>query len=114
MIDIHFTTANNTTWSLMVMLYSQHISSSFPGSFENLYDFTAPFSDQLNESWDITEDSILSVTSSFVGFIRVNEYKITALTDTSMWLTYGHMMHHYSGISGLSLKVLLPTVPKTN
>lgn len=68
------------------------LASSFPGSFENLYDFTAPFSDQLNESWDITEDSILSVTnSSFVGFYSgVNEYKITALTDTSMWLTYGH------------------------
>ena len=68
------------------------LASSFPGSFENLYDFTAPFSNQLNESWDITEDSILSVTnSSFVGFYSgVNEYKITALTDTSMWLTYGH------------------------
>ena len=35
------------------------LAGQFPGSFENLYDYTAPFDDQL-DSWDLTQDSILS------------------------------------------------------
>ena len=68
------------------------LANDFPGSFENLFDYTAPFNDQLNESWDISQDSIFTVSNnSFIGFYSgVNEYKITALTDTSLWLTYGH------------------------
>jgi len=68
------------------------LANDFPGSFENLFDYTAPFNDQLNESWDISQDSIFTVSNnSFIGFYSgVNDYKITALTDTSLWLTYGH------------------------
>ena len=68
------------------------LASSFPGSFENLYDYTAPYTDQLNELWTLGEDSILTVSNnSFIGFYSgVNEYKVTNLTDTSLWLQYGH------------------------
>jgi len=70
------------------------IADQYPGSFENLADFTAPYDNRLNESWSITEesDTLLSVSSdSFIGFgTGVNTYKIIELTDTSMQLVFGH------------------------
>ena len=33
------------------------IGTTFPGAFENLYDWTAPFNDMPNETWDLTTDS---------------------------------------------------------
>lgn len=68
------------------------IAGQFPGSFENLYDYTAPFDDQLDESWDLTQDSMLSFSNiASIGFYTgVNEYKVELLNDTAMWLKYGH------------------------
>ena len=68
------------------------LSGDFPNSYENLGDYTAPFSDQLNESWNITKaaDTMISVSgSSFIGFwTGVQDYRIINISDTSLWLQY--------------------------
>ncbi|MEJ6588202.1 MAG: PKD domain-containing protein [Crocinitomicaceae bacterium] len=70
------------------------IQDQYPGAFENLADFTAPYDNRLNESWSLTEeeDTTISVSGdSFIGFgTGVNTYKIIELTDTSMYLAFGH------------------------
>ena len=68
------------------------LAASFPGSYENLYDYTAPFDDMLNENWNLTTDSILTLSNnSLIGFYSgVNEYKVTLLNDTALWLQYEH------------------------
>ena len=78
---------------------SNELAADFPGSFENLGDFTAPYSDQIDELWTLTEDedTMLSVSgSSFIGFWSgVADYKVIQLTDTSLWLQY---QHHAGGL----------------
>ena len=71
------------------------LAGDFPGSYENLSDFTAPYSDQLNESWVVTEgavDTTLSVSgTSFLGmWTGYNDYKIIQYSDTSLSLSYKH------------------------
>jgi hypothetical protein len=70
------------------------LAADFPGSYENLYDYTAPYTDQLNESWTLTEgaDTTISVSgSSFIGFYSgVSTYKILSISDTELWLQYKH------------------------
>ena len=70
------------------------LAGSFPGSYENAGDYTAPYDDQLSESWLITEGATntLSVSNnSFIGFYTgVQEYRILELTDSTMSLQYAH------------------------
>ena len=70
------------------------IADQYPGSFENLADFTAPYDNQLNESWSVIEGSDTTLTvsgNSFIGFgTGVNTYKIIELTENSMYLAFGH------------------------
>ncbi len=76
------------------------LSSDFPGSFQNLGDYTAPYTDQFNESWVVTEgaDPTLTVSgSSFMGmWTGYREYKILQYSDTSLWLSY---KHHEGGLT---------------
>jgi len=62
----------------------------FPGSYENLYDFTAPFEDPLPGNWDISDDSTLTLSNNMhMGFYTgVNEYKITKLNEDTLWFEY--------------------------
>ena len=68
------------------------LGPNFPGAFENLYDWTAPFDDMINESWDLSTDSILTLSSGApMGFYSgVSEFEIMQLDDTSMIVKYGH------------------------
>jgi hypothetical protein len=68
------------------------IGSTFPGAFENLYDWTAPFNDMPNETWDLTTDSVLTLSNAApMGFYTgVSEFQITQLNDTSLIVKYGH------------------------
>ena len=76
------------------------LSGDFPGSFENLGDFTAPFPDQLDESWFVNEglDTTLTVSGqSFLGFwTGYQTYKILQISDTSLWLSF---KHHEGGLT---------------
>ena len=75
------------------------LSSTFPGSFQNLFDYTAPYTDQLNESWQLTEgtqNSISISNNAFIGFFTgVRTYNILEMTDTTMQLQY---KHHEGGL----------------
>ena len=84
------------------------LSAQFPGSFQNLGDFTAPFADQLQQSWLLTEGNENTITlsgNSFMGFYSgVNEYRILDITDSTMSLQY---KHHSGGLQWyLKLKSL--------
>ena len=84
------------------------IANEFPGSFQNLFDYTAPFADQLNESWLLTEDTDPTITisgSAFLGFYTgPRVYKILSATDSTLHLQYGH---HAGGLKWyLKLKTL--------
>ena len=75
------------------------LAGQFPGSFQNLGDFTAPYTDQLQGSWLLTEGDQTSIslsTNSFLGFYTgVNEYRILEITDSTMHLQY---KHHAGGL----------------
>lgn len=75
------------------------LAGEFPGSYENLGDFTAPYPDQLDETWTITigEDTTLELSgNSFMGFYSgVKEYRIIKLNDTALWVQY---KHHEGGL----------------
>ncbi len=84
------------------------ISGSFPGSYMNLGDYTAPFNNLIDQSWTVTEgtDTTLSLSNNaFVGFYTgVNTYKILSYTDSTLYLQYGH---HAGGLNWyLKLKAL--------
>lgn len=69
------------------------LAASFPGSYQNLGDFTAPYPDQLGESWslDETENTITISNNAHLGFFTgVREYRILEISDTTMSLQYGH------------------------
>ena len=70
------------------------VADQYPGSFENLADFTAPYNNLLNESWSVIEGADTTITvsgDSFIGFgTGVNTYKIIELTENSMYLAFGH------------------------
>jgi PKD repeat protein len=73
---------------------NNELQANFPGSFENLGDFTAPFADRMGESWLLTQgtDDILSISGdAFLGFYTgLQEYRILELSDTTMSLQYDH------------------------
>jgi PKD repeat protein len=84
------------------------LAASFPGSFQNLADFTAPFDNQLNESWLLTEGAETTITISgnaFLGFYTgPRVYRILSATDSTLHLQYGH---HSGGLKWyLKLKTL--------
>lgn len=65
----------------------------FPGAYSNSDDWTAPYADQLDETWTIIEgdeDTTLKVTGgSFLGmYTGVREYKITKLSENELSLRY--------------------------
>lgn len=66
--------------------------SEFPGAFANADDYSAPFSDQLGETWTITEgdDTTLTISGdAFLGlYTGTREYVIQELTDSLMVLRY--------------------------
>ncbi len=70
------------------------LANDFPGSFENGGDYTAPYPDQLGETWTLTTDPDTSITvsnNSFIGFYSgVRTYRILELNDTLMYLQYKH------------------------
>jgi PKD repeat protein len=75
------------------------LAANFPGSFLNLGDFTAPYADQMNESWTLLENADTTITISnnaFMGFYSgVNTYKILDITDSTLSLQY---KHHAGGL----------------
>lgn len=75
------------------------LSGDFPGSYKNATDYTAPYTDQLNETWTLTEgtDTMLTVSgNSFIGmWTGVREYRIINISDTALWLQY---KHHSGGL----------------
>ena len=70
------------------------IAPSFPGAYQNLGDFTAPFDNQMDESWLLTEDGDPTITISgnaFLGFYTgPRVYRILSATDSTLHLQYGH------------------------
>lgn len=65
----------------------------FPGAYANQDDFTAPFTDQLGETWTLTvgdEDTTLKISGdAFMGlYTGVHEYTVQTLTDSQMVLRY--------------------------
>ena len=75
------------------------LSASFPGSYQNLGDYTAPYSDQLDQSWNLLEGSDTTITTSnnaFIGFYTgVKTYKIIDISDSTLYLQY---KHHAGGL----------------
>ena len=78
-----------TNGSVFVKTGSQ---GQFPGAYENSDDYTAPFSDQLNENWTIVEgeDTTISISGkAFLGmYTGVREYKIVTLSENELTLRY--------------------------
>lgn len=70
------------------------LNTDFPGSYENAGDYSAPYTDRLNETWTLTEGSDTTITISgdaFMGmYTGVREYRVLTLSDTALWLQYGH------------------------
>jgi PKD repeat protein len=70
------------------------LAGTFPGSFLNLGDFTAPYDELLNQNWLLTEGEQNTITISnnaFIGFYSgVHTYRIVELTDNTMTLQYKH------------------------
>ena len=56
------------------------LAGDFPGSYQNLNDYTAPYTDQLNKTWVVSEGIDTTITISqdaFIGmYTGVNTYKI--------------------------------------
>lgn len=75
------------------------LAGNFPGSFLNLSDYTAPYSELLNQSWILTEGEQNFITTSngtFIGFYAgVNVYRIIDMTDSTLNLQY---KHHEGGL----------------
>jgi PKD repeat protein len=76
------------------------LAANFPGSFQNLGDFTAPYADQMNESWTLLENADTTITltnNAFMGFYSgVQTYKILEITDSTLSLQY---KHHAGGLN---------------
>lgn len=77
------------------------LSGNYPGSYQNLGDYTAPYTDQMNESWSLIEganDTTFTLSgNSFIGmYTGVQTYRILEISDTSLWLQY---KHHAGGLN---------------
>ena len=65
--------------------------ANFPGAYENLGDYSAPFDDQIgNWSVEVDGDTTLTITGGgFMGFYTgVTQYRILRLSENEMWLRY--------------------------
>ncbi len=67
--------------------------SEFPGAFANADDYSAPFSDQLDETWNLVkgdEDTTIVISgNAFIGlYTGVREYTLMELTDSVMRIRY--------------------------
>ena len=67
--------------------------TQFPGAYENSDDWTAPFEDQIGETWTLVEgeeDTTISISGkAFMGmYTGVREYKIVTLTENQLVLRY--------------------------
>ncbi|NQV53572.1 MAG: PKD domain-containing protein [Flavobacteriales bacterium] len=65
--------------------------SNFPGAYENLGDYSAPYEDQLGETWkiEVGDDTMLTVSGGFLGFYTgTTEYQIIKLTENELFLRY--------------------------
>jgi PKD repeat protein len=75
------------------------LASTFPGSFQNLFDYTAPYGDQLGASWLLTEGTSNTITISndaFIGFYTgIKTYTILDISDSTLYLQY---KHHAGGL----------------
>ena len=75
------------------------LAGSFPGSYENLSDYSAPYPDQLGMNWNLTEgaEDLITITNgAFLGmYTGVEEYRIIDITDSTMHLQY---KHHEGGL----------------
>jgi PKD repeat protein len=65
----------------------------FPGSYENSDDWSAPYEDQLNETWTIVEgdeDTTISISgNAFLGmFTGIRDYKIVTLSENELTVRY--------------------------
>ncbi|MFT5348687.1 MAG: PKD repeat protein [Bacteroidia bacterium] len=79
-----------TNGSVFVKTGSQ---GQFPGSYENSDDWSAPFADQLGETWTIIEgdeDTTISISGeAFLGmYTGVREYKIVTLSENELTIRY--------------------------
>lgn len=76
------------------------LAANFPGSFQNLGDFTAPYTNQMDESWTLLENTDTTITISnnaFIGFYTgVHTYRILDITDSTLSLQY---KHHAGGLN---------------
>lgn len=76
------------------------LAANFPGSFQNLGDFTAPYTDQMDESWTLLEtvDTTITISNNaFIGFYTgVQTYRILDITDSTLSLQY---KHHAGGLN---------------
>ena len=77
------------------------LAANFPGSFQNLGDFTAPYNDVMDESWTLVEgaaDTTITLSNNaFLGFYTgVQTYKILDITDSTLTLQY---KHHAGGLN---------------
>lgn len=78
-----------TNGSVFVKTGSQ---SQFPGAYANSDDYTAPFANQLGETWTLTEGADTTITISgkaFLGmYTGVRVYKILKLTENELSVRY--------------------------
>ncbi len=76
------------------------LATNFPGSFQNLGDFTAPYTNQMDESWTLLEtvDTTITISNNaFIGFYTgVHTYRILDITDSTLSLQY---KHHAGGLN---------------
>jgi hypothetical protein len=75
------------------------LAGNFPGSFQNLGDYTAPYNPQIGATWQLNEGEMPSLTfssGSFIGFYTgVQTYNIVDITDSTMFLQF---KHHAGGL----------------
>ena len=68
-------------------------AGNFNGSYEaSVGDYTAPFDDQIGESWTVSTDGDTTITfsgSSFIGYYTgIHTYKVLAIGENELFLRY--------------------------
>lgn len=78
-----------------IYVHTDH-QGDFPGAFQNKGDYTAPYPDQLNSSWQLAFDAGADTTltfpsNSWLGMnTKVNTYRILSISRNHMFLVQGH------------------------
>jgi PKD repeat protein len=66
--------------------------ANFPGAYDNSDDASAPFENQLDETWTLTEgeDTMISISgSAFIGFFSgVREYRVETINENELTISY--------------------------